>query len=150
MPLIVLTVPNDTLADEAVGGLVEQLSEAVRRWEGIADRPAARAAIWTLVDRRAIYAGGTPSPDPRYLIRVTVAAGSLPEDRRAGLVGDMTRLVLEAEGASDDAAAGMRVWCHVHELPDGHWGSNGQLIPLRVIAQFAGIDPASLPALAGA
>jgi hypothetical protein len=48
--------------------------------------------------------------------------------------------VLEAEGSPNEPAQAARVWCHIHELPDGNWGAVGRIWRLHEIAEFAGIE----------
>lgn len=57
---------------------------------------------------------------------VTVPQGALSERRKAGLVEDVTKTVLDAAGLSPNDA--LRVWVLVHEQPEGTWGAGGSVI----------------------
>lgn len=143
MPLIDVTLPEGALAEEAKASLVERLTATVSQVEGMADDPKVANLIWTLLDERpagAFHAAGRPVDTPRYRVNVTVAAGSLDAERKERLVAEVTQHVLEAEGAPNDPRNAARVWCHIHELPDGNWGAVGRIWRLEEIAQFAGID----------
>ena len=59
-------------------------------------------------------------------MEVTVPQGALSERRKAGLVEDATRAVLDAAGLT--RADALRVWVLVHEQPDGTWGAGGSVI----------------------
>jgi hypothetical protein len=41
-----------------------------------------------------------------------------PDDLSRAITGRAISLVLDAEGGNGDS---MRVWVHIHEIPDGHW-----------------------------
>jgi phenylpyruvate tautomerase PptA (4-oxalocrotonate tautomerase family) len=151
MPMIELTLAEGVLDQEGKARLIKQLMTSVSKWEGMADDPRVAAAVWTFVDERpagSIVAGGRPADEPRYHVQITVAEGSLDDERKSRLVADVTRHVLEAEGSLNEPVNAARVWCHIHELPDGNWGAAGRVWRLADIAEFAGIDPATVPGLA--
>jgi phenylpyruvate tautomerase PptA (4-oxalocrotonate tautomerase family) len=151
MPMIDLTLPQGALDDDQKQALVEKLVAAVRKWEGIADDPRAVATIRSFIDERpasAFACGGQAQKAPYYRIQLTVAEGVLDEERKAGLVAEVTQVILAAEGSSpDDPRNAARIWCHIHELPDGNWGAVGRIWRLPDMVQFSGIDPASVPGL---
>jgi phenylpyruvate tautomerase PptA (4-oxalocrotonate tautomerase family) len=147
VPMIDLTLPAGALGDEAKRGLVASLVETVARWEGMADDPRVAATVWTFLNELppdAIGVAGQPATEPRYRVQITVAEGTLDERRTEGLIADVTREVLEAEGSPNEPAHAARVWCHLHELPDGNWGAVGKVWRLQDIAEFAGIDLAAI------
>jgi phenylpyruvate tautomerase PptA (4-oxalocrotonate tautomerase family) len=142
MPQIELTVPRGALSDAALDQLMGEMTTTLLRWEGAPDSPAAREVSWGYVHEVAperTYHGGANAADeaPRYRVDVTVPEGALDDEKKSGLVGDVTKLVLAAEG-TDDEAAPMRVWVIVREVPDGNWGGAGRVWRLREIAQFVG------------
>jgi phenylpyruvate tautomerase PptA (4-oxalocrotonate tautomerase family) len=152
MPQIELTVPRGALSDAATDELMAELTTTLLRWEGApTDSPGAKELSWGYVHEVAperTYHGGANAAGgaPRYRVDVTVPEGALDDERKNGLVGDVTKLVLAAEG-TDDAAAGMRVWVIVREVPDGNWGGAGRTWRLREIAKFvAAGEPREAPA----
>jgi phenylpyruvate tautomerase PptA (4-oxalocrotonate tautomerase family) len=85
----------------------------------------------------SIYVAGQPAAEPRYRVLVTIPEGSIKEDeRKAGLVEEIIRGVLEIDGADGDEAA-FRVWVFIHEVPDGHWAGAGRIFRLRDIVKLA-------------
>lgn len=68
-------------------------------------------------------------------VDVTVPAGTMDDERRAGLVKEVTELVLAAAGLGADQA--LRVWVLLHEQPDGTWGAGGRIMRLADIAGMA-------------
>jgi len=59
-------------------------------------------------------------------------------------------MILAADGAAaDDAAASMRVWVLVHDVPEGNWGGAGRTWKLKEIAQLVGAGQARVPVASG-
>lgn len=150
MPQIELTIPRGALSGDAIDALMADATTTLLRWEGAPpDSPGAREVSWGYVhevDPVRTYHGGANAGDaaPRYRFDITVPQRALDADRKNGLVGDLTRLILAAEGTAvdDDPAAGMRVWVLVHEVPDGNWGGAGRTWTLREIAALVSSDQA--------
>jgi phenylpyruvate tautomerase PptA (4-oxalocrotonate tautomerase family) len=152
MPQIELTVPRGALSDAALDGLMGEMTDALLRWEGASPEwSRARDVSWGYVHeiepartyhRGANAAGGAP----RYRVDVTAPERALKDEAKAGLVAELTKAILAAEG-TDDPEAGMRVWVIVHEVPDGNWGGAGRIWTRREIANFvtAGEPAASVP-----
>ena len=144
MPMIELTLPQGALDKSAQDSLMHDLTFALLRWEGAPeDSDNAKAVSWGYVDERPranVYQGGEPAPEhPTYRVKVTVPQGALDDAKKAGLVAEATKLVLEAEGADpNDPVALMRVWVIVREVTDGNWGGAGQIFRLRDIAKLVG------------
>ena len=144
MPQIELILPAGALDKLVQEDLMEKLTSTLLRWEGAPeDSEIAREIAWGYVDERPaerIYQGGKPSPErPLYRIKVTVPERALDDEKKAGVVADMTRHVLEAEGAApDDDAAAMRVWVVIREVSDGNWGAAGRIFRIRDIAKLIG------------
>ncbi|MGW3650260.1 tautomerase family protein [Streptomyces sp. NPDC000878] len=127
MPMIRLTVPADALTAEGRKTVQRELAAVLLRWEGAPDTAFFRAQAWSyLVELPEGAQTGAEDDAPRFLVDVTVPEGALSERRKAGLVEDVTKAVLEAAGLS--GAEALRVWVLVHEQPDGTWGAGGSVI----------------------
>jgi phenylpyruvate tautomerase PptA (4-oxalocrotonate tautomerase family) len=141
MPMIELTLPEGALDKGAQDELMAELTTTLLRWEGAPeDSEAAKAISWGYVDERPaerVYQAGRPEPaQPTYRVKITVPEGALDAERKSGLVADVTRAVLTAEGSDpEDLAAGMRVWTIIREVTDGNWGGAGRIWTLRDIAR---------------
>jgi phenylpyruvate tautomerase PptA (4-oxalocrotonate tautomerase family) len=86
---------------------------------------------------------GVPTDVPIYRVNATVPEGAMNEERKAGLVKDVTDLLLEADGGEPDP---LRVWVLIGEVPNGNWGAAGQVIDfaqLRAAAKAAREEAAS-------
>ncbi|QIZ01707.1 4-oxalocrotonate tautomerase family protein [Streptomyces sp. S1D4-11] len=127
MPMIRLTVPAGSLTEEGRESVRSDLAAVLLRWEGAPDTAFFRAQAWSYLVELPEGAQTTAEDDePRFLVDVTVPQGALSERRKAGLVEEATRTVLEAAGLS--RAEALRVWVLVHEQPDGTWGAGGSVV----------------------
>ena len=152
--MIELTLPEGALPKDAQDTLMHGLTFALLRWEGAPeDSQAARDVSWGYVDERPagnVYRGGEPAPAQAiYRVKVTVPEGALDDEKKAGLVAEATKLVLEAEGSDpNDPQALMCVWVIVREVTDGNWGGAGRVFRLRDIARLVMKDRSAEETLA--
>lgn len=146
MPQIQLTVPAGALTEEGAASIQAQLAATLLKWEGAPDNDFFRALAWAYLHELPAGAQVTAADtEPRFRVEVTVPAGALNDERRAGLVKDTTDQVLAAAGLGADQA--LRVWVLIHEQADGTWGAGGQifrnadLVSLaKSVAKSAGAD----------
>ncbi|MFC0042076.1 Tautomerase enzyme [Actinomadura rayongensis] len=148
MPMLDVYVPEGALDPDVEDELLRRITDVLITHEGFdpAD-PATRAASWAFLHRpAAIRVGGEPADAPRYKIVPSYPEGQLDADGRAAVVAAVTEAVLDAERGHwpRDPA---RVWVFPTEIPEGHWGGRGGVIPLAAILSFTG-DPATAEALA--
>lgn len=140
MPMIDVTLPKGALSEEQRNALGTRLTNTILKWEGAAEIPFSRQITVVYFDERpagSVYVAGEQETQPRYRVLITIPEGSIKEDeRKAGLVEEVTRDVLEVDG-SDDETASFRVWVFIHEVPDGHWAGAGQIFRLRDIVKLA-------------
>ncbi|MBD9728920.1 tautomerase family protein [Streptomyces caniscabiei] len=136
MPMIRLTAPTGSLTEAGREKVQRELAAVLLRWEGAPDTAFFRAQAWSYLVELPAGAQTTAEDDaPRYLVEVTVPQGALSERRRAGLVEDATRTVLEAAGLAPAEAP--RVWVLVHEQPDGTWGAGGSVVRFADLVALA-------------
>jgi len=156
MPKLDLTIPADTLSDDAKQELTRELGATLLRWEGAPDTGFFRSITWAHLHELPAEAIQTPDgvADPHAVLEVTVPAGALSDRRKAGLAEDATKLILEATGWGTDA--GVRVWTLIHEVPDGNWAAAGQIVRFEQLREAAkaereqeGSGAAQVPAAAG-
>jgi phenylpyruvate tautomerase PptA (4-oxalocrotonate tautomerase family) len=137
MPMLELTYPEGALDADARAALVQQLGETLIRWEGAPDTQFFRDITWVYVDERPAWAvnrAGVPADPPVYRLAVTIPVGALSERRKAGLVDEVTKQILAAEGGDGDAN---RVWVQIHEIPEGNWGAIGQIVRFDMLREAA-------------
>ena len=153
MPQIEFTLPRGALSADAIDSLMGEMTTTLLRYEGAPDNDASREISWGFVhevDR--VYNGGAPlnGGPARYRVDLTVPQGALTPEKKNEIVGEITQMILAAEAASaDDAAASMRVWVLVHDVPDGNWGGAGRTWTLREIGQLVGAGEARVPVTSG-
>jgi phenylpyruvate tautomerase PptA (4-oxalocrotonate tautomerase family) len=149
VPMIDVTLPQGALSEDKRGELAGRLTGTILKWEGAAEIPFSRQITLVYFDERpanAIYVAGAPATEPRYRVLVTIPEGSITEDeRKAGLVEEITRDVLAVDGGEGDEAA-FRVWVFIHEVPDGHWGGAGRVFRFRDIVKLARSGGEAVPA----
>src|SRR5262245_47826334 len=120
MPKLDLTISAEALSDDAQQGLARVLGATLLRWEGAPNTEFFRSITWAHVHSLPAEAIQTPDgvAESHAVVEVTIPAGALSERRKAGLVEEATKLVLERTGWGPDA--GTRVWTLIHEVPDGN------------------------------
>jgi phenylpyruvate tautomerase PptA (4-oxalocrotonate tautomerase family) len=137
MPLLELTVPEGELSDESKAELQSELAAALLRWEGAPDTEFFRSISWCHLEELPAEAIRTPDgvAEPHAVIKVTTPQGALSDRRRAGMVEEMTKLVLEGTGWGHEA--GLRVWVMCREIDEGSWGAGGQIIQFEQLRAAA-------------
>jgi phenylpyruvate tautomerase PptA (4-oxalocrotonate tautomerase family) len=142
MPMIDLTLPADALDEPARHALIDELTRALLHWEGVGENNAMGDSVtWGVLHPVApgdwhVAHDRAPADQPRYRVQVTVPEGALDQPKKEGLVAEVTRKVLEAEGSPIDLANAVRVWVFINEVPDGNWGGAGRIFRLRDIAKM--------------
>src|SRR3954468_356379 len=138
--MIDVTLPEGALNEKQRDALAQRLTSTLVKWEGAAEIPFSRQITLVYFDERPagfVYVAGQQATEARYRVLVTIPEGSIKEDeRKAGLVEEITRDVLAAAGSEGDEVA-FRVWVFIHEVPDGHWAGAGRIFRLRDIVNLA-------------
>src|SRR5690349_4370321 len=117
MPRLDLTIPAETLSAEGKQELLRDLGATLLRAEGAPNTEFFRSITWTHLHELPAEAIQTPDglAEPHAIIDVSVPEGALNEERKARLVEEATKVVLEATGWGDDA--GVRVWTLIRDVP---------------------------------
>jgi phenylpyruvate tautomerase PptA (4-oxalocrotonate tautomerase family) len=146
MPVIEVSFPEGKLGPEAQQKLVTDLTQILLKWEGLQDSPRALAStlIYLKEFKEGTFAVGgqlqTTADVGRYRVVVTSPVGTLDDRRKQGMVEEVTRAVLEAEGAPWNDLNRFRVQCLIQEIADGNWGGGGQILRLLDLAALLGVD----------
>ena len=137
MPKLDLTIPAATLSADAKQQLTRELGATLLHWEGAPDTEFFRSITWGHLHELPAEAIQTPDgvAEPHAILEITVPSGALSERRKAGLVEDATKAILDATGWGADA--GVRVWTLIHEVPDGNWGAGGQVVRFEQLREAA-------------
>jgi phenylpyruvate tautomerase PptA (4-oxalocrotonate tautomerase family) len=137
MPRLDLTITADVISDQRKPELLRELGAALLQWEGAPDTDFFRSITWTHLHELPAEAIQTPDgvAEPHAILDITVPGGALSERRKAGVVEDATKLLLDAAGWGPEA--GVRVWVLIHEVPDGNWGAAGQVVRFEQLREAA-------------
>jgi phenylpyruvate tautomerase PptA (4-oxalocrotonate tautomerase family) len=137
MPKLDLTIPADTLSDDAKQQLTRDLGATLLHWEGAPDTEFFRSITWAHLHELPAEAIQTPDgvAEPHAVIEISVPDGALNDKRKAGLVEDATKLVLDATGWGPEA--GVRVWTLIRDVPEGNWGAGGQIVHFEQLREAA-------------
>ena len=82
--------------------------------------------------------GSLPPGQNIYRINVRVMVGFMDQERIDGMVAELTKAVLAADGRAGDGNP--RVFCIVEEIPSGTWGIDGKVWTTVFTAQTLGLD----------
>jgi len=135
--MIDLTLPEGALDDDTRARLVDDLLTTLLRWEGVPDNEHSKSLAWAFVHvADSVTVASSPSGRPHYRVGLRTPQGALDDERRAGLVADVTALVLQAEGSSNTPDNAFRVWVILDEVAEGSWGAAGRIWRFRDIASF--------------
>jgi phenylpyruvate tautomerase PptA (4-oxalocrotonate tautomerase family) len=137
MPKLELTIPVESLSEEERDQLARDLGAALLRWEGAPDTGFFRSITWAHVHALPTSSMQTPDgvADPHAVIEISIPDGALSQRRKAGLVEETTKLVLDATGW--DPEASWRVWTLIREVPEGNWGAGGQIVRFSQLREAA-------------
>jgi len=147
MPMIDLTVPKGALTPEHTDRLIMELSEIIIRWEGAEHIP-----LYAYATRMYIHevegvavAGRLHDPDkrPYYRVIISVPEGTLNQERKTGVIKEVTEAIVRSEGWEADPRYLERVWVIINDIPSGHWGSGGQPRGVNELVELFGLDPTS-------
>ena len=141
MPLMDLTYPAGALTPQASEALAEELTTVLLRAERAPDTEFFRNIAWLHVHelpKSAVLAAGRPVSEPTFRLDVTVPDGALSDRRKEELVGAATNALRDAAGIDEsDAAALLRIWVLIREVPNGNWGAGGQVIRYEQLRAMA-------------
>jgi phenylpyruvate tautomerase PptA (4-oxalocrotonate tautomerase family) len=142
VPMIDLTLPADALDDDSRADLVQRLLSTLLRWEGAPEGDRSKSLAWAfvhLVD--SVVVAHSPSGKPHYRVEVATPQGALDDERRAGLVAEVTDLVLAAEGTAFTPEDAFRVWVILREVAEGSWGAAGRIWRFADVIGYIVDDP---------
>ena len=145
MPMIELTTTRGALDEDAKQRLAAELSTIVLELEAaplarFGDVAHMQALSWCFVNEQEVFLGGQVHAKPIYRVTVTIPEGApgvfgpLAERGREKLVKRVTAAVLAAEGSENTMVEAHRVWVHLKQITNGHWGGFGDVITVRELA----------------
>lgn len=140
MPFVEVFTPRGSVAPHRRDAIASRLVSEVMRAEGAPDTPTARSISWlTWQELEGWWVGGErvdASAPPRYVVRVSVPAGSLDGPKRLDMVQRVTAVLARAEDDPRRLEREPAAWVHVNEIPEGHWGAMGRVVRFADIAGY--------------
>ncbi|RFS86768.1 4-oxalocrotonate tautomerase [Actinomadura spongiicola] len=137
MPFVELFVRKGSLEEDRRKEIGGRLVSEVMIAEGAPDNEAARAISWLVVNEvDAWFVGGQEVPageKPKYMVRVGVPAGSMNDDKRRDIVKRVTQVLADADTDPDRFNGPTAAWVHINEVPEGNWGSGGEIVRIEDI-----------------
>ena len=145
MPMVELTTTPGALDDDAKQRLAGELATLALEIEAapFADfggDPHMQALSWCFVNEQDVFVGGQRHAKPIYRVTVTIPEGApgvfgpLAERGREKLVKRATAAVLAAEGSEETMVDAHRVWVHLRQIANGHWGAFGEVVTVTELA----------------
>jgi phenylpyruvate tautomerase PptA (4-oxalocrotonate tautomerase family) len=145
MPMVELTTTKGALDDAAKQDLAAELSTIALELEAapfadFGEDEHMQALSWCFVNEQDVFLGGRIHPKPIYRVTVTIPEGApgvfgpLAERGREKLVKRVTAAVLAAEGTENTMVESHRVWVHLKQITNGHWGGFGDVITIPELA----------------
>lgn len=128
MPMIDLSFSAGALPEEKLKKLLHRATKVLMWWEKLPDTEAARHVAWTFAQEfpeGRLNIGGMAPSKPRYRYTVSTVEGLMDERAKQGVMRDLVRITLEAEGAPHDLESASRVWVLFNDIPRGSWGIGG-------------------------
>ena len=77
-----------------------------------------------------------PVAPPRYVVRVSVPAGSLDDPKRLDMVQRVTAVLAGTEDDPHRLEREPVAWVHINEIPEGNWGARGRVVRFADIAAY--------------
>jgi phenylpyruvate tautomerase PptA (4-oxalocrotonate tautomerase family) len=147
MPMVELTTTKGALDDATKQQLAGELSTIALELEAapladFGDDPHMQALSWCFVNEQEVFVGGRRHAKPVYRITVTIPEGApgvfgpLAERGRQKLVKRITAAVLAADGSESTMVDAHRVWVHLRQIANGHWGGFGEIFTLTDAATY--------------
>ena len=154
MPMIDFTYSEGALREGQPQQLAARFVPILAKWEGLAGNARLMANVWVLLHEakaNSIIAGDHASDpgNPLYRFVITVPRGLLSEESKRGLVGELTRTLLEVDGHpvfTEDrpghSEGPLRVYSLINEVPYEDWGYDGHMWTPQELRAFI-IGPSS-------
>jgi phenylpyruvate tautomerase PptA (4-oxalocrotonate tautomerase family) len=143
MPMIDLTFVRDSLEEQALSRLTDELVTVLLRAERAPDTPFLRDNTWVYLhalEAPELSVGGRGASAPRFRVDVTVFEGALDKDRKEQLAADVHAAVCAAAGIEPQGAEAFHVWTLIHETPEGNWAGGGKVIYYRQVKGLVAED----------
>lgn len=141
MPFLEVYSPKGAVPAERRRRISERLVPEVMDAEGAPDNEFVRSLSWLVWHEPEIWTVGGRGVDgeaPRYVVRVSMPAASLTEEKRAKVVARVTKVLAEEDESPDRFYSAPPIsFVLIDPVPEGNWGSAGMVLRFPDIASYA-------------
>jgi phenylpyruvate tautomerase PptA (4-oxalocrotonate tautomerase family) len=135
MPWINVTLRRGAFPKPVQHAMMAKLTEVLMWWEKVPYTPAAskimKAWVYEVAEDADSNVGSPDHDRPFYFLGIRIPINRLDLLAKQGLIRDITRVVLEAEGSDHRPENARRVWVTINELKTEDWGIGGHTDWLR-------------------
>ncbi len=140
MPFVEVFAPKDSISTEQRELIAKRLVHDVMEAEGPPDNEHARSISWLVWHDSSVWSVGgelvgTEEP-PRYVVRITMPAPSLNDEKAKKIVAAVTQVLADADDDPDRLYSTPSTFVLLNGVPDGNWGSVGQVLSFNDIAGY--------------
>lgn len=151
MPMIDVKYPKGSLDEATREELGQRLITTLLAAEKAPDNDVMRSISWCFFHETDLVVGGGPNKEaPHFHVLFSVPEGALSERRKAILVEEGTKVIAEFTGIAEGFENRARIWAHIYEVPEGHWGAAGQVFRFMDIVKAVNPEAADKMAAAAA
>ena len=143
MPMIDVTFVRDSIDEDALGRLTDELVTVLLRAERAPDTPFLRDNTWVYlhaVDPAELSVGGRGPGAARFRVDLTTFQGALSKERKEQLAADVHAAVCAAAGIEPQGERAFHVWTLIHEIPEGNWAGGGNVVYYQQVKGLAAQD----------
>ena len=148
MPLIRVQYPVEAFSEPQKAALAEQLTKILLTIEGGNDTKEARTlayVVFSPLSGQNFFVGGRNDSahhvgEQRMIVDVTVPEASTTQTLKSEIHRQVNAAIAQVLGWTKNEA-GINAWVIVHEIPEGHWGTNGETFGLARIVAYAKAPP---------
>lgn len=140
MPLVEVFAPHGSVDPEQQNKIGDQLVAELMRAQGAPETES--WLVWHEVKYWTVGGQPTNATEPaRYVVRISVPAESMDDEKRAAMVAAVTRVLagVDAKGPKRSPTA----WVQLIEIAGGDWGSEGRVVRFAEIAGFVSVGASS-------
>ncbi len=140
MPFVEVFAPEGSVSGEQRDLIAKRLVHDIMEAEGAPDNEHARAISWLVWHDSSVWSVGgelvgTEEP-ARYVVRITMPAPSITDEKRKKIVAAVTQVLADADGDPDRLYNSPATFVLLNGVPDGNWGSAGQVLTFNDIAGY--------------
>lgn len=149
MPLIKIHHPKGAIEPHQKTQLAQAFTTLLLKIEGAQDSPGARTLAYVIfqeISHSDWYVGGEQDNSfqvglERLIVEVMVPEASTTQAFKGDIHRGIQEALAKALNWKLHDLSGINAWVIIKEVPEGHWGANGETFGLGKIMEFAQAAP---------